>query len=87
MSIKTEIARIKKNISDALAAIALRNVEVPTNSTSNDLATLIRQIPVPAEGDDNYKQLVEGTAAHPVFPQNLTKIGAFCFTTILRLSH
>lgn len=79
MSIKTEVARIKKNISDALAAIALRNVEVPADSTSNDLATLIHQIPVPAEGDDNYKQLVEGTAAHPVFPQNLTKIGSFLF--------
>lgn len=44
MSIATEIARIAKNISDSLDAVAAKGVTIPTGSTSDDLPSLIAQI-------------------------------------------
>lgn len=44
MSIATEIARISKNVSDSLDAVADKGVTVPTGSTSDDLPDLIAQI-------------------------------------------
>lgn len=44
MSIATEIARISKNISDSLDAVADKGVVVPAGSNSDDLPELISQI-------------------------------------------
>ena len=44
MSIASEIARIKGNITSALTAISNKGVTVPEGSGSDDLATLIGQI-------------------------------------------
>lgn len=44
MSIQSEITRIAGNVSDSLAAVALKGVTVPSGSTSDDLAGLIAQI-------------------------------------------
>jgi len=45
MSIQSEITRISGNVSDALSAVANKGVTVPAGSNSDDLATLIGQIP------------------------------------------
>ena len=44
MSISTEITRISGNVSDALTAIGNKGVTVPSDSNSDDLATLIASI-------------------------------------------
>ena len=44
MSIATDVSRIKGNITDALAAIADKGVNVPAGSTSDALASLIASI-------------------------------------------
>lgn len=44
MSIATEIARISKNVSDSLDAVANKGVLVPVGSNSDDLPELIAQI-------------------------------------------
>lgn len=44
MSIATEIARISKNVSDSLDAVADKGVVVPVGSNSDDLPDLISQI-------------------------------------------
>ena len=44
MSISSEIARITKNISDSLDAVAAKGVVVPSGSNSDDLPELIAQI-------------------------------------------
>ena len=44
MSIQSEITRITTNVANALTEISNKGVTVPTGSTSDDLATLIRQI-------------------------------------------
>lgn len=51
MSIQSEITRIAGNVSDSLAAVALKGVTVPSGSTSDDLAGLIAQIPQGSGGD------------------------------------
>ena len=45
MSIQSEISRISGNVSDALTAIANKGVVIPHGSNSDDLASLIAQIP------------------------------------------
>lgn len=45
MSISSEITRISGNVSDSLDAVAAKGVTVPTGSNSDDLPTLISQIP------------------------------------------
>jgi len=44
MSVASEIARISKNVSDSLDAVATKGVTVSSGSTSDDLAGLILQI-------------------------------------------
>lgn len=45
MSIASEIQRITQNVSDSLDAVATKGVVVPSGSNSDDLASLILQIP------------------------------------------
>lgn len=47
MSIQTQIERLRTNVNNALLAISEKDVQVPENSTSDDLSNLILQI-------DNY---------------------------------
>lgn len=47
MSIQSEITRISGNVSSALEAISGKGVNVPSDSTSDDLADLIALIDVP----------------------------------------
>lgn len=44
MSIASEIARLSKNVSDSLDAVAAKGVTVPSGSNSDDLPGLIAQI-------------------------------------------
>ena len=44
MSIASEIARLSKNVSDSLDAVAAKGVTVPSGSNSDDLPDLIAQI-------------------------------------------
>lgn len=46
MSISSEISRISGNVSDALNAVAAKGVTVPSGSNSDNLSSLISQIPV-----------------------------------------
>ena len=50
MSISSEITRISGNVSDAFDAIEAKGVTVPSGSTSDDLSTLIAQIPTGSGG-------------------------------------
>ena len=50
MSIASEISRIAGNVSDSLDAVAAKGVEVPSGSTSDDLAGLIALIPTGGGG-------------------------------------
>lgn len=45
MSIQSEITRISGNVTNAFTAIANKGVSIPSGSNSDDLATLIGQIP------------------------------------------
>lgn len=44
MSIQSEIARIRNNVTNALLKLAEKGVDVPANATSDDLARLIDQL-------------------------------------------
>lgn len=52
MSIQSEIARIRGNVADALAAISAKGVTVPQGANSDDLATLIAAIESGGGGDE-----------------------------------
>ena len=58
MSIKDEIERIGKNVSDALAATAEMGATVPDGANSNNLGALIRSIPT-GGGEIDEEQLQE----------------------------
>lgn len=49
MSVQSEITRIKTNVQDTLTAISEKGVTVPSNSTSNDMASLVRNIETRAQ--------------------------------------
>ena len=72
MSIASEIARLSKNVSDSLDAVAAKGVTVPSWSNSDHLSSLIAEI-ADAEAivvDDSSTITVSGSTL--VISRNLT---------------
>lgn len=67
MSVKSEIERIKTNISNALSAVSEKGVTVSTSDTSDTLPDLIKQIPTGTDTSDataSSDEIFEGETAY-----------------------
>lgn len=76
--IRTEVNRIRTNVSAALQAIRDTGVEVPEDANSDQLGSLIAKIPEESIAEENFRQYLENDD-FVIIPSYVSKIKDYAF--------